>query len=359
MFFHLLNDRSGSPKVLSQVIAIAQNSGYSTELYVGGNSEGFLSQAPGRISRFWYKRFNNRYLTLFSYSLSQVNLFCKLLKYRKKDVIFYVNTLMPFGAALAGRVLGKKVVYHIHETSINPPPLKAFLRAVVRFTSTKNIYVSNFLASSQRVAAIAQVTIYNSLPHRFELQAMESVYPPHHTDFFEVLMICSLKAYKGLFEFLEIARLLETSADFKFTLVLDASFEEIEQFFSGVKIPANVRLVESTADVVSFYKKTNLMLSLSKPDCCVETFGLTILEALAFGIPCIVPPVGGPIELVEHEKQGYQIASDRIDEIAKKIDFLSKNPEQCLTLSREARVKSAQFSQSNFELDILKVLDAI
>lgn len=359
IFFHLLNDRSGSPKVLSQVVSVAQSIGYSTELYVGGNGEGFLSDAPGRVSRFWYRRFNHKYLTLVSYSFSQVDLFFKLMKYRRRDVIFYVNTLLPFGAAVAGRFLGKKVIYHIHETSITPRVLKAFLRAIVRYTSTKNIFVSGFLAASEKVTNVPQVTVYNALSSEFAARASENTYLPRYNGCFHVLMICSLKAYKGVFEFLEIAALLEANADLKFTLVLNATTAEIEQFFSKTSVPANVQLMESTADVVSFYAKTNLMLNLSKPEGWIETFGLTILEALAFGIPCIVPPVGGPVELVEHEKQGYLIASDRTCDIAKKIDFLSRNPEHCLTLSREARIKSAQFSSANFEFDILKVLDAI
>lgn len=359
VFFHLLNDRSGSPKVLSQVVSVAQNGGYTTELYVGGTGEGFLSDVRGPVSRFWYRRFNNKYFTLVSYSFSQVDLFFKLFKYRKQDVVFYINTLLPFGAAVAGFLLGKKVVYHIHETSITPRALKTFLRAVVRYTSKKNIFVSNFMAVTESVASVPQVTIYNALNSDFSAQASKHTYLPRYDGCFQVLMVCSLKAYKGVFEFLEVATLLEASADIKFTLVLNASALEIEKFFVETKVPANVKLFGTTADVSSFYATSNILLNLSKPESWVETFGLTILEAMAFGIPCIVPPVGGPVELIEHEKQGYLFASDRTDEIAKKILFLSKSPEHCLAFSREAKIKSKQFSQQKFELDILKVLNAI
>lgn len=34
-----------------------------------------------------------------------------------KDVTFYINTLLPVGPALAGRIMGKRVVYHYHENA--------------------------------------------------------------------------------------------------------------------------------------------------------------------------------------------------------------------------------------------------
>ena len=42
IFVHLLNDFSGSPKVLSQVINACNNNGKETVLYTGKGSEGFL-----------------------------------------------------------------------------------------------------------------------------------------------------------------------------------------------------------------------------------------------------------------------------------------------------------------------------
>ncbi len=41
VFVHLLNDYSGSPKVLSQVIRVGQNSGYEVDLYTGRSEDGF------------------------------------------------------------------------------------------------------------------------------------------------------------------------------------------------------------------------------------------------------------------------------------------------------------------------------
>lgn len=35
----------------------------------------------------------------------------------QKDIVFYLNTIMPVGAAVAAKLSGKKIVYHYHENA--------------------------------------------------------------------------------------------------------------------------------------------------------------------------------------------------------------------------------------------------
>ncbi|MDQ0739333.1 glycosyltransferase family 4 protein [Pseudomonas sp. W4I3] len=360
IFFHLLNDYSGSPKVLSQVIDAVQKKGYCAELYLGGKAgEGFLSSISCVKHRYFYKRFNNKFLTLISYVLSQAVLFFKLLKYRKSSTIFYVNTLLPFGAALAGRLLGVKVIYHIHETSIRPWPLKIFLRWVVKVCSSGNIFVSHFLSRTEGFSNVGGQVVYNAIPQKMSRVAAIHIYQPLRDGSFNVLMICSLKLYKGINEYIQIARSLSAQEIFEFTLILGATEAEVAHFFSNIEIPNNLNILFSCDDVVPYYQRASVLLSLSKPDECVETFGLTILEGLSFGIPCIVPPVGGPVELVSDGCDGYLMASDRVDDISEKLVFLQQNLDACYRLSAAAKVKSLSFSSEKFESGVLGVFDGI
>jgi len=360
IFFHLLNDYSGSPKVLSQVIEAVSKKGFEVELFLGGKgSSGFLTSVSCVQRRYFYKRFDNKFLTLISYTLSQVLLFFKLLRYRRSSEVFYVNTLLPFGAALAGKFLGIKVFYHIHETSIRPRPLKVFLRWIVERCSSKNIFVSHFLARAEGFLNVEGKVVYNSIPQGMSSIAASHVYQPLPDGRFGVLMICSLKTYKGVNEFVQIARLLSVHQVFKFTLILGATEAEVSEFFSGTMIPNNLTIVFSCANVVPYYQKASVLLSLSKPDEWVETFGLTILEGLSFGIPCIIPPVGGPIELVSEDREGYLMASDRVEDISARLVFLQENPDVCYRLSEAAKVKSLSFSSEKFESGVLGVFDGV
>lgn len=360
IFFHLLNDYSGSPKVLSQVIDCVYSAGGEVELFLGGDaSEGFLSSVPAKTHRYFYKRFHNKYLTLLSYSYSQLVLFLKLLKYKNESSVFYVNTLLPFGAALAGKLIGVKVVYHIHETSIRPKSLKLFLRGVVAICSSRNIFVSEFLAKAEPFPRIVSNVVYNSTSECFELAAKKHVYHPFRAAKFCVMMACSLKGYKGVYEFVEIARCLSVEEVFTFKLILSASKSEVELFFNGIDLPDNITIILSVNDMKPYYADASILLSLSKTEEWVETFGLTILEGLSFGLPCIVPPLGGPVELVTDNVEGYLIRSNDIQCIVEKLVSLKNDPLTCYRLSEAAKKKSLMFSCNSFKCNLLGVLDVI
>src|SRR5690606_12226263 len=72
---------------------------------------------------------------------------------------------------------------------------------------------------------------------------------------FNVLMVCSLKTYKGLFEFFAVAENLLHKSVVRFTLVLNAEPAEFDVFFKGVSIPRNVTLFSRQADVTPFYNQ--------------------------------------------------------------------------------------------------------
>lgn len=352
VFVHLLNDYSGSPKVLSQVIDVVQRHNIDYELYIGNKKgEGFLS--PFKSQSYFYKRSNHRILTLFSYLFSQAVLFFEILRYKDEDVCVYINTMLPFGAALAGKLIKKEIIYHIHETSINPKLLKRFLRCIIQKTATRVLFVSQALMELESFKDIKQKVIYNSLPDAFMQVAKSSTYR-YTKEKFDVLMVCSMKRYKGIFEFIKIASACSAEKHVHFTLILNVeTMEEIRSFLSGVKMPANITLLNVQKDLTHYYQKTNLLLSLSRIDEWVETFGLTIVEAMAFGIPAIVPPVGGPSEIVIDDKEGYQISSYDIQKISQKIIDLSEDEKKYIKLSKAAREKSSFFSEEKFKEEIM------
>ena len=359
IFVHLLNDFSGSPKVLSQVISTCKNEGIEMELFTGRSSKGFLSNCSPKHHYYFYKRFNNKIGTLFSFISSQVHLFLKLLKYRDKDVIIYINTMLPFGAALFGKLFKKPVYYHIHETSLSPAGLKQFLRYIVQKTATKIVFVSNSVKKLEPFKNIEQKVIYNAVSDDFTKNSLEHVYHVKQVNGnFNVLMACSLKAYKGVNEFVAIVKKCASFNDISFTLVLNAEQKEIDSYFSNTSIPDTITIKASQKDLHPFYKTASLVLNLSRIDQWVETFGLTIIEAMSYGIPVIVPPVGGPTEIVREGVEGFLISSYKVDEIAQRIMDLSKDVKVCLRLSENAKKRSLDFNENEFQTKILKILNA-
>jgi L-malate glycosyltransferase len=359
IFVHLLNDFSGSPKVLSQTISTCnENSKFEAVLFTGKSEDGFLTNVTENHHFYFYKRFENKIGTLFTFVLSQIHLFFKLLKYRKQDVVIYVNTLLPFGAALAGKILDKPVYYHVHETSVQPLMLKRFLRFIAQKTALKIIFVSKSLKEAESFKNIEQEVVYNVLPSEFSNKALESQYQSvDEKEKFNVLMICSLKAYKGVGEFIKIAKLCEINTNINFTLILNAEQKDIDKYVTGFELPTNMNILDKQKDLHVYYQKASLVLNLSRIDKWVETFGLTILEAMSYGIPVIVPPIGGPTEIATDGVEGYLISSYEVDRISNKIKELSLDIEKCIELSKKAKKRSKVFNEETFKKEILKVLN--
>lgn len=348
---HLLNDYSGSPKVLMQLLKGWTKNNIETHLFTCAGREGFLSEIPKVQNHYyWYKFAPNPFVRLAFLTISQMLLGFKLLFFLKKDDVLYINTVLPFGAGIVGKLRGCKVIYHIHETSMKPQILKKFLFGIVKWSATEVVYVSNFLANQEPMKN-KKTVLYNVLENDFVKQAeLNSRYEKTEKI---VLMICSLKAYKGVNEFLKLSK---KNPQYVFKLVVNASQNDICDYFKDESLPPNLIVYPTQKNTHAFYQEASILLNLSDVNLWVETFGLTVLEGMAYGLPAIVPPVGGVTELVEENKNGYLIDSKQGIKICEKLNLILNNDELYATLSRNAIEKSKQFSEAYFEQESIKIL---
>lgn len=347
---HLLNDFSGSPFVFSQALQALQKNEEEVHLFTATPSgNGFLNTVTGiHTHKIFYRWSPNKFLTLFYFLLSQISLFFKMILFSRSTDIIYVNSILPFGAALAGKVRGAKVIYHVHEVSIKPVMLKKFLLWVMNHTATKCLYVSKFLQKATASNKPATV-IYNSLPESFREEASRGYVRSRSG--FTVLMLCSLKKYKGVDIFFRLAQSLPT---IKFVLVLNASDKDIQDYFAGEQLPRNLKLVPAQKNVHPFYRDCDLVLNLSLPHQWVETFGMTVLEAMVYGRPVIVPPVGGVAELVDDGIQGFLVDSRNEDLLQQRILEIANDQQLYLLMSAAAKHKSLEFSPQKFEEELVE-----
>lgn len=350
---HLYNDYSGSPLILSTAIKGFLTKGHPVDVITSTNTSGFLSQLNVRYRDNAYRFLNNRYLRLLCFLFSQLTLFIKAWSYRKEKTVFYINTLLPFGLALAGRLMGKKVIYHIHETSVRPAFLKRFLKWVAIQTAHEVIYVSHFLKQEEALPGVPGKVIYNALSKDFVMKSKASPQKCHKSDAFCILMLCSLKKYKGVNEFVALAKGLPNH---NFELVLNAEESDIQSFFSGVDLPKNLQLFPRQRKVHAFYQRAHLVVNLSHPEEWVETFGMTLLEGMHYGLPAIAPPVGGPTEIVRNGFNGFQIDLRELDEIADRITQLALDKGLYQQLSSNAKRMAQQFRVDSMQKAILDTI---
>jgi len=348
LFIHLYNDFSGSPKVLTDVIK-SLDRGQEYYILTSKSAGGFLDEFSRNTKYFNYSISDNRYSKLFKYLLAQLSIIYSVIKIRKKIDVVYINTLLPFGGAVAALLLRKKIIYHVHETYITPKLLYFFLKIMCQLSSNEIIFVSKYVKTEYLKCKNVSV-IYNGVKPAGIVSKMSRT----ASDIFTVTMICSLKNYKGLMEFFNIATSFINSYNIKFILQLNASATDVKDYIvkNNIEIPSNIQIRTSNPELASLYLETDLLLNLTKIDECIETFGMTLVEAMTYGIPVIAPPMGGPTEIVEDGKQGFLIDSRDTMKVIDTIKLLNEDIVLYEHMSNSALSRSKLFSPSVFSDNI-------
>lgn len=74
-----------------------------------------------------------------------------------------------------------------------------------------------------------------------------------------------------------------------------------------------------------------------------ETFSLVTFEAAASGVPLLVTPVSGVVDLLEDGANGWFITRDA-DDVAQRLRTLAADPEQAARMGQAARVAASRYS---------------
>ncbi len=352
--FHLFNDYSGSPKVLQMVLNGLLEKGAKVDLVTsrGGVLDGLVGNTNVRFHTYRYAFSNNPLVTMARYVAVQVYTFLFALRYMFcRDCVFYINTLLPVGPDLAGWFMGKKVVYHYHENAFAKGWFYKILAWAMQRVADRIICVSAYQASFLKRKRGVTV-IPNAVPRDF----VAKLHPDAETAFERktVLMLSSLKEYKGTREFIELAGRLP---QYKFVLVINDTQEHIDEYLKNTSSKSvNLTIYPRQERVYQFYNESSIAVNLTDPRKAIETFGLTALEAMSAGLPVIVPTVGGIAEMVEDGVNGYKIDVHDIDRIVERIDNIFTDKSLYLKLSENALLMSKKYDETSMIDNILEIL---
>lgn len=312
LYIHTFDDYTGSTRVLASLLE--QKKEKCSVLVIPRN--GFLSQTENvHIYPIYYPTYKQKHIPFISGLVSRLYAIIWLLINGWKFDIFYINTICPYYAAVVGRLYRKQIVYHIHEYFVKKDRQVRIAEYVFNHVKAKHIYVSKYLQHcySPQNECTEMVT-YNTLPISFCRDIVPLPLEERKRD--TIIMVSSLSVAKGIFTFIEIARRLP---EYNFKLVISSSMLQIQCFIAKKialdTLPINLQIYSSQSDIRPLLYQSDLIVNLSIPELWIETFGMTILEAMPFGIPAIVPNVGGPIEIVENGYNGYCVDVLDVDRI--------------------------------------------
>jgi L-malate glycosyltransferase len=315
---HPLNDFSGSPRVLADFCRSVEIQSQSLTI-VTSASNGFLCDELGEMKTIWYGIGSSQLLNMLSFLFAQIQLFFMVIAlilrsyYRGESVIVINNTILCLGSIIASRCLRALTISYLHELpsghSLEQKLTRKMAVRLIKKAAHEIVFVSHFLSRNYSFNKNRQTVIPNGLRADFNGH-MNVDYAAKFRNR-KILFVGSLRFYKGVDELLKIARGLP---EVPFMAVFNCSDKELTHFRGRLDIPINLSLYARDPKLEEKYREAFLVVNLSLPSLCVEGFGLTILEGMSHGCPCIVPPVGGHLDYFE-DSAGIKLDARNTDEI--------------------------------------------
>lgn len=261
-------------------------------------------------------------------SLLAVPDFISIIRDIKAEIV-YVNTIVVRSPLEAARLCGVKTITHAREIITADRNLQDqiglhgdFIADIVNRSS--DLIVANSNATALCFSGSRSVITVPNIVDIFEYEISNIV-----TDgIVKFGLISSNLPKKGVEDVIELARRCEHSVpNARFTIIGPLFRDGVVEFTSGRrKVPSNIEFVDYIPSPVDAVARVNVVLNFSHFQ---ESFGRTILEAMAASRPVIVYDWGALPELVDHEVTGFIIPFKDFDAAIEAVKCLA----QAATLS--------------------------
>lgn len=117
----------------------------------------------------------------------------------------------------------------------------------------------------------------------------------------------------------------------------------------------NVTVVGPVDDLAVFYKNINVYVQPT----VTEGFGITALEAMAYGRPVIVTEWCGVADIIKDGKEGFVIPIRSPGAISQCLQYFTDNPGELKRMGREARKTGMLYSWENVKSLYREVVDRV
>ncbi len=239
-----------------------------------------------------------------------------LIEDRAIDLV-YTNTTTILDGALAARRAGVPHLWHIHEYLDDNPDIRAFLphawmdRIILRL-SDRIVTPSQTLASIRFPQAGEKVkVVYNGIePSRLETGDGRRIRGERRipADAPVVTFLGAISPTKDPLTFARAAaHVAEVRPDVHFLLAgagVDPELEmRLRTFVESHGLGGRLHLLGFRRDVPDLLAATTVLVSTS----IQETFGRTLIEAMALGKPVVATRCGGPEEVVVDGETGFVV----------------------------------------------------
>lgn len=263
---------------------------------------------------------NNRFLRIVSVCL---NMFRSIRRLRKTlsdlkfDYIYTTTPLNSFETFLALKDASKKLVISEH----------ASINSFNRFYSLmkKYVYPKAYCIS---VPNSMDTEIYKEwgcnaiyIPHLVTYNAVEK----NALDSKTILNVGRLTADKQQSKLIEMWSKITDKKSWQLWIVGDGEeHDRLQMLIAKLGLEESVKLFPARKNIQNIYRKASFFAFSSR----CEGFGMVLLEAMSFGVPCIsFDCPSGPRDVIKNDENGYLIKNGDCEKYIETLEMVMSMPE--------------------------------
>jgi len=302
-------------------------------------------------------RFNGLPVKIFAFDYHRKDMgslfnFYKILKRNNIDTLYLTDQPTYALRYLLFRLAGvRKIIVHDHTSGARTAPnalkqaVKRIIHALPFISGDCFIGVSGFVVNRLKFVNCAPPgkirLIYNGIDlEKFSPGQDDFLYRLLGQDKDKKIIFFSGRAnyYKGIHILIEAAEELLVNrkrADIVFVCCGDGpDLNDFKEMIASKGIQSSFFFLGRRDDVNRLLKSATVAVV---PSVWEEAFGLTVIEAMASGVPVVATKVGGITELIENGVTGYLVGPGRPMELADAIEKMLGNREYRQSVAQKAR----------------------
>ena len=243
------------------------------------------------------------------------------------------------------KLFNKKVLLHIHgaEFSIFYEESPSLIKKIITDTLNKSDLI--LVLSEQWKNTISNISTNDNIKVLYNPTVIKEL---NHikSSTIKVVFMGRLGKRKGLYDIIEAAKHLKNS-DIEINLYGDGDIEKFEKLISDNNLQEKVKLMGwvSGDKKDEVFQNSDIFILPSYN----EGLPISILEAMAYGLPIISTPVGGIPEAVEDGTNGFLIQPGDYKALAEKIDLMANDE----PLREQMGQQSYKLAKEKFDIRII------
>jgi len=274
-----------------------------------------------------------------------IYLIAKVIKRNRIDVV-HVNGAFFLAPALAAKVSGRALVWHLNDTLV-PPRLARVLGLIVKWMADEVVVAAEAVARHYRLGRGPYRVIYapvDVMRIRKKATHMKNVGEQR------VGLIGNWNPLKGLEVFVEAAAIVSSRSEGGVYFAIAGSklqshadyAANVEQMIQDKGLYDRVQCNGFVEDMAFFLQRLDVLVLASWSEACP----MAVLEAMAAGVPVVATDVGGVKELLKPgtaEAAGFVVEPGNALQMADRVLELLYDQQLCENMGRCGREAAVQF----------------